>query len=196
LFNLLRDKFGDELGNTIEDALGLASITAVDDDQGVKSAASKGKKLVFEDLAQKIAQLRELGLNEDGIVAYESLYRPLIEKAAVDNNYQTSLARTGASFNKNSLGSRNRQLIYTTNPQKKSAGPRIFIKESVGNLDVVLESLLAMTGDTGKEHLKMSTDRNGRRELLVEPAVTEGLGVDGYLKLIDYIADVVINRVS
>src|SRR6056297_701705 len=190
LLNLLRSRFRDGLDQALEQALEFASITAVDDDQEMKSSAEKGRKIVFEGIGPKLTMLREKGFNEEALEAYERFFSRLFEIADSDNNYRISLAKTGASFNNDGLGKKDRMIIYANNPNKKNPGFAIRCFDSLGDLDEIRNDILRFVSLEGSENIRDDPATGKyRRSLVLESTLAEEIEQPKYLALMDYVVD-------
>jgi len=190
LLNLLRSRFRDGLDQALEQALEFASITAVDDDQEMKSSAEKGRKIVFEGIGPKLTMLREKGSNEKALEAYERFFSRLFEIADGDNNYRISLAKTGASFNNDGLGKKDRMIIYANNPNKKNPGFAIRCFDSLGDLDEIRNDILRFVSLEGSENIRDDPATGKyRRSLVLESTLAEEIEQPKYLALMDYVVD-------
>ena len=188
LLNLLRDHFGDRLDQALEQALEFASITAVDDDQEMKSSVEKGRKVVFEGIGPKLALLREMSCNEEALGAYERLFTPLFKIADEDNDYRVSLAKTGASFNNDSLGKKDRMLMYLGNPNRKKSGFTITCWDSLGDLDQIQHDILKLLSLERSENIRdIPANEKYRRNLMLDNTLAEEVGQEKYLELMDYV---------
>ncbi|HKL49312.1 MAG TPA: P-loop NTPase fold protein [Desulfuromonadales bacterium] len=192
LLNLLRSRFRDGLDQALEQALEFASITAVDDDQEMKSSAEKGRKIVFEGIGPKLTMLREKGSNEKALEAYERFFSRLFEIADGDNNYRISLAKTGASFNNDGLSKKDRMLVYANNPTKRNSGFAIRCFDSLGDLDDIRNDILKFISLERSDNIRddPATERY-RRSLVLENALPEEIGRQKYLELMDYVVNLV-----
>ena len=157
LLNLLRDKFKDTLEEELENALAFASITSVDDDVETKQAVQKvGNKTIYEGIDAKMTQLKEEGYTEEAIINYKTLWEPFFNAKNENTKYGISLAKTGASFNDNSINGRgNQQLVYATNPSKKTLGMKIWIKNNTQKVDMIYQQLTENYDLKNNQNLKI-----------------------------------------
>ena len=142
LLNLLRDKFKDTLEIELENAMAFASITSVDDDIETKQAVQKvGNKTIFNGVESKLIQLQNEGFTAEAINNFASLWTPLNELVGQNKKYRISFAKTGTTFNDETKPNRERQLIYCTNPGKRSMSMRMWIKSNTGKVNTIYDSL-------------------------------------------------------
>jgi hypothetical protein len=141
LLNLIRDKYKDTLDEEIENAIGFASITSVDDDVETKQAVQKvGNKTIYNGVETKLLQLKEKGFSDQAIVNYENLWLGLSSIEKESDKYSISFAKTGSSFNDDSKAGRGKkQLIYCTNPSKKALGMKIWVKNNSGKVNYIYD---------------------------------------------------------
>jgi len=198
LLNFLRDQFGDKLHDELEKAMEFAAITSVDDDVESRQAqAGFGKKVKFDSLDAKVNQLTELGGNKDGILALATLLAPFYDKVKEDSRYRLSLAKTGGSFNDDSIQNlSDRQQIYFRNPKKRLSGISFSVKQSTGLVDELYEHINEITGEANPDYTSIfdptPEDRYQIRELKIMPALANKLSKEDYIQLIQHIAERVI----
>ncbi|MFT5421266.1 MAG: hypothetical protein ACI9D5_002021 [Candidatus Endobugula sp.] len=72
----------------------------------------------------KLSQLKDKGLNEEGIESYRALMSPLFNRTRENKGFRISFAKTGSAFNDFTLPHSNglRQHIYLSNPRKTTLG--------------------------------------------------------------------------
>ncbi len=142
LLNLLRDKFKDTLEIELENAMAFASITSVDDDIETKQAVQKvGNKTIFNGVESKLTQLQNEGYPTESTKNFAALWQPLNELVVQNEKYRISFAKTGTTFNDETKPKREKQLIYCTNPGKRSMGMRMWIKSNTGKVNAIHNSL-------------------------------------------------------
>lgn len=152
LLNLIRSTYPDNLDEELANAMAFATITSVDDSNESKAATQKiGNRTIFSGFEAKIAQLESEGFSEKSISNYSSFWSALHEKSKQDSKYRISFAEYGASFNDDSkIGRGKQQLIYTSNPAKKSNGLGIWIRPNMGNIKELkgkIESFFHLNSD-------------------------------------------------
>jgi len=203
LFNFLRTKFSDSLHEEIAKALEFASITSVEDDIESKQATQKSfKKIQFDGLDAKIAQMNELGLNKQGIESFTVLFKPLYDLLPKYPELVISLAKTATTFNDKSLEIVvHRQLIYVVNPKKSTVGMEIFVNEYSG----IYEHMLAYVEkfNLSEEYVRIehNNDPNKRgynrpKSLIFSYKLASKLGQEKYNKLLEHIATNLVNVIE
>jgi hypothetical protein len=193
LFNFLRDKFGDQLNDEMEGAMEFAAITSVDDDASGKQAAMKvGHKTVFAGLVPKLAQMKESGLNDDGVESFNALMGYPSERAQTDEKYRMSFAKTGSAFyNDNAATMGEKQLLYVINPGKRKAGVKFYLKGNSGIKDEIQSQLLELIGVANISDTDLFSEAeldSKRPALLLEADLFEKLGKDRYFELLNHIS--------
>lgn len=193
LLNFLRDKYGGDLNDEIESAMEFAAITSIDDDASGKQAAMKvGHKTVFAGLEPKLAQMKDSGLNADGIKAFSALMAYPSERAHSDEKYRISFAKTGSAFyNDNAASAGEKQLLYVVNPRKKKAGVKFYLKGNSGIKDEVQSQLLDLLGisDISDTNLISEAEPKAKNpSLLVEADLCDSLGAEKYLELLSNVS--------
>ncbi|MDC1261568.1 KAP family NTPase [Polaribacter sp.] len=176
LLNLIRDKFKDNLEEELEAAMTFASITSVDDDVETKQAVQKvGNKTIYDGIDTKLIQLKEENFSEEAIQNYKTFWEPLFNAKTENQKYGISLAKTGASFNDNSkIGRGNQQLIYCTNPSKKTFGMKFWIKKNTDNVKEIYNQLSTTYGLQDNQNFKIDTKT---KDLICESALCLDLGI-------------------
>ena len=191
LFNTLRDKYGDSLTDELEDAMEFAAITGVDDDAAGKQAAMKvGNKTLFAGIDAKLAQLKEIGCNPDGIKAFETLMRPLYEKSLNEPKFRLNFAKTGNTFSDASLPRSQQQFLYVVNPSKKSSGFRFSAKEGSPLYNEISNDINLIYGDQdlGEYVYHKVHKRRNLKVIDVHQGLAD-LGFEKYIKLLEFLAD-------
>lgn len=187
ILNLLRDIFKDNLQEEIEKAMEFASITSVDDDAESKQATQKiGNKIIFSGLEHKLEQLKELGMNSDGIESYRIIVNFLNVNSEGKNRYRLVLAKTESSFNLQLAGSKSKPLIYFRNPQKRSYGLGMTVNENSGVVDELYSYILGILGKEKSENLSLGIEYKGKKyhNLAIRPKLADELGVEKYHQLL------------
>ncbi len=205
LLNLLRDRFDDNLHDKLERAIVFAAMTNVDGNlEKQQIQGDVNKRVKFGSLDAKLNQLRELGYHEDNILAYKTLVAPLSDKVKEGNRYRLSLARSGGSFNDDTLTVSDRQQIYFHNPRKRLLGIQLHISQTTGLVDELFEYINNLTGAVNPDYTSIHNptpeDRYQTRSLVIKPALAERLSKDKYHQMLHNIATRVIqacdNRTS
>ena len=193
LLNFLRDKYGDDLNDEIEGAMEFAAITSVDDDASGKQAAMKvGHKTVFAGLEPKLAQMKETGLNDDGVQAFRALMAYPFERAQTDEKYRMSFAKTGSAFyNDNAPSVGEKQLLYVLNPGKRKAGVKFFLKGNSGIKSEIQDHLIELLGVSHIDETKLISEAEvdaKKPALFVEADLCGALGKEKYYELLSHIS--------
>ena len=155
LLNFIREKCGEDLPACLEYAMDFATMTAIDDDQSLKSSAGARKRVKYSGIETKVAQLREERLSEPGIVSYQQLFGALGKQTEIDSKFRISFAGKATSFSDDSRTKGQRILLFVYNPFKSKPGLKIDIKPWVGDLIAFRERFMALTGSAGEEHIRM-----------------------------------------
>lgn len=188
LLNLLRDKYKDTLVEEVDAAMAFASITSVDDDVESKQAVQKvGNKTIFSGLETKLGQLSEEGFPEKAINNYKALWSILEQKENELDKYRISFAKTGSSFNDESkVGRGNKQLIYCTNPSKKSLGMKIRVKNNTGKVKLLFEKIKDNYGLNESESIYISK----QKDLILEYSLSIEIGEKYHTLLADIVNEI------
>lgn len=197
ILNLLRDLFKENLQEEIEKAMEFASITSVDDDAESKQATQKiGNKTIFNGLEQKLEQLKELGMNPDGIESYRIIFNSLIEKSEGKSRYCIRLAKTGSTFNFQLDGGKSKWIIYINNPQKTSSGVGIGVTEESGVVDELYSYILGILGKDKSENLNLGGvyKRKKHHNLGLSSKLADELGLEKYHQLLLHVSNRVIEN--
>lgn len=136
LLNLVRSTYAESLEVELENAIAFASITNVDDSNESKFSTQKiGNRTIFQGIESKLAQLDSENFSKKAILNYAQFWQVLNNKSSTNEKYRISFAKTGTSYNDDSkIGRGKQQLIYTSNPYRRSDGLEIWIKSNVGNM--------------------------------------------------------------
>ncbi len=148
-----------------------------------------GNKEYFEGLEGKLNQLKEQGYNEDGVESYRIMMSFFNDKSKGGGCYTTNMAKSGSSFNDSKATPK--MQIYMTNPQKRSSGIGIEIKENTGLVDELRQYVLDQLGKEQSTNVQMSLEYKGkeRHECHFSPALADEMGVQAYHELLGYITD-------
>lgn len=189
LLNLLRTKYGDGLEQELEKAMEFAAITSVDDDVETKQAVQKvGNKTIYNGIETKLSQLVEEGLTADAVNNFSSLWKVLSDKQQINSKFRISFAKTGSGFYDDSKGGRgNNQLIYSTNPSKKTFGIRIWLKSNTGLVNKCYKTYTEKYNLGENKELFFITKDS--KDLIFESSLFEVLGKEKYQNLLIDIAN-------
>lgn len=181
LFNMIREKFGNDLNVYLEKAMEFAAITNVDDDMSAKQEVQKiGNKTVYKGLETKLNQLAELGFNAVSIEAYNEFWTPLEKLTASDSRYRISFAKSGSGFYNETYSRGKNQLFYCNNPSKGAIGTKIWVKRNIGKVKeykAFLESTYCLENS---ESIYISNEK----DLILEPGLFNELGETRYKELL------------
>ena len=193
LLNYLRAHFGDSLHDEVEKAMEFAAITSVDDDADTKQVTQKrGAKTYLDSLDGKIQQLKEQGLNPDGIENLRILLEPLDKlQHERDSLKLTMAASSGGFYDKEAERS---MLLYYGNPKKRTSGIPIQFCPSKEIVDAVRNELLELVGDENSDTLKMSYDYRGKEiyTLEISQTIVNIVGLDTYKEILNRLSDAII----
>lgn len=184
LLNLLRDKYKDTLEDELETAMTFASITSVDDDVETKQAVQKvGNKTIFDGVQTKLLQLTEEGFTDQAVNNYAALWSPLSDVEKNNTKYRISFAKTGSSFNDETrVGRGKKQLIYCSNPSKKSLGMKVWVKKNTGKVSSLFENIKSTYNLQESENIYISKEK----DLIIEYNAYSELK-ESYSELMGYI---------
>ena len=169
LLNLIRTKFKNNLDEELEIAMAFASITSVDDDVESKQAVQRvGNKTIFDGVETKLSQLKDEGFQEQAVENYSALWSVLSEQEKSKEKYRISFAKTGTGFYDESQNNRGKkQLIYCTNPSKKTLGMKIYVKNNTGVVKPLFEMIKANYNLYESKNLYISKEK----DLILEPGL-------------------------
>ena len=188
LLNLLLDKFKETLEEEIIEAMTFASMTSVDDDVETKQAVQKvGNKTIFDGVGSKIIQLRDKNADEGSVAAWGNIWSRLEKKAEEEGRYRVSLAKTGCSFNNDSLKRGNKQLFYSGNPRKKG-GFRIWVKCKAKS---ILDTIKLEFDLLESENISRKIG-NGSSYIMIETDFYNEVGSDKFDKVTSRIIDLIL----
>lgn len=184
LLNLLRDKYKDTLEDELETAMTFASITSVDDDVETKQAVQKvGNKTIFDGVQTKLLQLTEEGFTDQAVNNYAALWSPLSDVEKNNTKYRISFAKTGSSFNDETrVGRGKKQLIYCSNPSKKSLGMKVWVKKNTGKVSSLFENIKSTYNLQESKNIYISKEK----DLIIEYNAYSELK-ESYSELMGYI---------
>lgn len=181
LFNMIREKFKDDLQNYLEKAMEFAAITNVDDDLSTKQEVQKiGNKTIFRGIEAKLNQLREEKYSQNAIDAYAAFWTPLSQLVEKDPKYRILFAKSGSGFYDDSLPKGKNQIFYCSNPSKGAVGTKIWLKKHSGKVSSTKEKLETEYGINNSDSLFISQDK----DLVIEPKLYQDLGEAKYLDLL------------
>ena len=190
LLNLLRDRYKERLMEQIDGAMAFASITSVDDDVESKQAVQKiGNKTVFNGIAAKANQLEEVGISNEGLGNYKTLWNILDGGASNNKCFRISFTKTATSFNDDrSAGRGNKQVLYCPNPSKKEAGIKIWIKRNYPEIKALEQELKQRFNLENTSLIKKLDDG----DLFIGPGLQNELSPQKYKELLEAIASKII----
>lgn len=159
LLNLVRSTYAESLEVELENAIAFASITNVDDSNESKFSTQKiGNRTIFKGIESKLAQLESENFSQKAILNYTQFWQVLNNKSASNEKYRISFAKTGTSYNDDSKTGRGKQqLIYTSNPYKRSDGLEIWIKSNVGNVKEIKRKMEDFFQIKSSEYLQITS---------------------------------------
>ncbi len=166
-------------------------------DRKIFSGVTKkvGNKEYYGDLDAKLAQLRDLGYNENGIESYRILVSFFSEKSQNSDRYTVTMAKTGGSFRDSASKQGVGQQVYFRNPQKRNSGVGFAVKEATGLVDELQKYALSMLGKENSENILSEGEYKGKKtyDLELKSALAEEMGVTRYHELLKYIAEKVFD---
>lgn len=171
LLNLLRDKYGEDLENTLENTIAFASITNVDDNIEVKEAVKKvGNKTLYNNLDSKIIQLQETNkYDTQTIENWKSTMKPLDQLVMSNNNLRINFAKSQCSFSNDAIVGRGKQLMmYIQNPSKKLQSSKLDISSNMGDLELMKQNILNKINTDSCDSIYIKTEKNNNQYLSVE----------------------------
>lgn len=201
LMNLIRSTFSDTLEEEIEKAIRFAAITSVDDDQQAKQASRivGQKKILFNGLENKTKQLEEYGYSTENLKHFNFLFSSL-EKCAKDNkNLRFNYARSGCTFNDDSIkdfGSR--QLLYASNPAKRTGTFGIWLKRNLtssGELDELRNQIIEKLGIKDTVNIQFENRDDKYRALFIKSGIFSEFGKEADEKY-HQLLKIIINYVT
>lgn len=159
LLNLVRSTYAESLEVELENAIAFASITNVDDSNESKFSTQKiGNRTIFNGIESKLAQLESENFSQKAISNYAQFWKLLNIKCITNEKYRISFAKTGTSYNDDSkIGRGKQQLIYTSNPYRRSDGLEIWIKSNVGNVKEIKQKMEDFFQIKSSEYLQITT---------------------------------------
>lgn len=172
LLNLLRDKYGEDLENVLENTIAFAAITNVDDNIEGKEAGKKvGNKTLYNGLDSKIMQLQEIGYDTQTAEKWRDLLNPMDQLVKSNSNLRINYAKTGATFNNDAnKGRGNQLLIYIRNPSKKYLNAKLDVSINMGNLNVIKKNILDFLNIDNCKSIYL---KDGKKYLSLEPKLYE-----------------------
>ena len=152
-----------------------------------------GNKEYFDGLDSKLKQLQEQGYNEDGIESYRILLSFFNEKSLDSGRYRVNLAKSGSAFYDSKAAKQ--QQIYSTNPQKRTSGVGIYVKEGSGLVDKINAHVLGLLGKEHSENVTIQTELKGRKiyDLYLHNALADEMGVAKYHEFLAHISQQVFD---
>ncbi|MDC1464220.1 hypothetical protein N8387_00885 [Polaribacter sp.] len=140
-------------------------------------------KSIFDGVQTKLLQLTEEGFTDQAVKNYTALWSPLSDVEKNNTKYRISFAKTGSSFNDETLvGRGKKQLIYCSNPSKKALGMKIWVKKNTGKVSSLFENIKSTYNLQESENIYISKDK----DLIIEYNAYSELK-ENYSQLMEYI---------
>lgn len=174
LLNLLRDKYGEDLEDILENTIAFASITNVDDNIEVKEAVKKvGNKTLYNTLDSKAVQLQETNkYNAQTIENWKTIMSPLEQLVTSNSNLRINFAKSQCSFSNDAVIGRGKQLLmYIQNPSRKHQNSKIDISSNIGDLEVIKQNILNKINADSCDSIFIKTAKNKYKYLSIEGSI-------------------------